>query len=420
MYRRIQTLCLAGALFATVVNNAWAQQAPIVSATSPSILKQMFNAAWARQPEAQSLEVRRDAATARRQSADSWTAEPPSLELSSKSDQLNKNQGIREYTAGIAIPLWLPGERARTGVLADAELRATASRALAAQLRTAASVREAYWLWQRARIENELAQARFANAQKLAVDVAKRVKAGDMARADQHQADGAAATAEAMLAESKSALAIATQRLRSLIGAIPNDSASGAAINMEPLPTGSASLPAHHPAANALLDRADVARRSAELAGTQTRANPELTLGTTRERSISGEPYQQSITLGIRIPFGSDSRNRTKVATARAEAIEAESQLTLEREKLASELDAAKARLDSAKTQLAAAEKRSQLAKESRGFFEKSFRLGETDLPTRLRVELEASEAERQAAIARIELAAAVSALRQSLGILPE
>jgi cobalt-zinc-cadmium efflux system outer membrane protein len=46
--------------------------------------------------------------------------------------------------------------------------------------------------------------------------------------------------------------------------------------------------------------------------------------------------------------------------------------------------------------------------------------MGETDLPTRLRVELEASDAERQAARARIELAAAVSALRQALGLLPE
>ena len=64
--------------------------------------------------------------------------------------------------------------------------------------------------------------------------------------------------------------------------------------------------------------------------------------------------------------------------------------------------------------------KRQQLARESRGFFDKSFRLGESDLPTRLRIELEAVEAERQNARARIELAAAISALRQALGLLPE
>jgi cobalt-zinc-cadmium efflux system outer membrane protein len=126
------------------------------------------------------------------------------------------------------------------------------------------------------------------------------------------------------------------------------------------------------------------------------------------------------MTLGIRIPFGSDSRNRAKQATAQAEGIEAEAQLSLERQRLLSELDAARIRLESAGTQMKAADRRSQLARESRGFFQKSFRMGETDLPTRLRVELEASDAERQAARARIELAAAVSALRQALGLLPE
>jgi cobalt-zinc-cadmium efflux system outer membrane protein len=77
-------------------------------------------------------------------------------------------------------------------------------------------------------------------------------------------------------------------------------------------------------------------------------------------------------------------------------------------------------RVESSRTQLAAAEKRAQLARESRGFFDKSFRLGESDLPTRLRIELEAVEAERQSTRARIELAAAISALRQALGLLPE
>ena len=75
---------------------------------------------------------------------------------------------------------------------------------------------------------------------------------------------------------------------------------------------------------------------------------------------------------------------------------------------------------ESARAQMTAAEKRARLAQESRGFFEKSFRLGETDLPTRLRIELEATDAKRQAALARLDQAAAISSLRQALGLLPE
>lgn len=363
---------------------------------------------------------------AHRQAANSWTAEPASLELSIRSDRLSQNQGSREDAAGLAFPLWLPGERARTGALADAEVRASASRVLAAQLRTAASVRETYWQWQRARGEQVLALARLGNAQQLALDVAKRVKAGDLARADQHQADGAVATAELGLAEAASTLASAAQQLRSLTGTPPGPSAvaaQGAGALTEPVPelgADGAALDTRHPALVELLDRADVARRAAELVRVQTRPNPELSLATARDRGLAGEPYQQSITLGLRIPFGSDSRNRAKLASAQADTIEAEGQLGLERERLLSELDAARVRLESARAQLTAADKRSQLARESRSFFQKSYQVGETDLPTRLRIELEATEAERQATRTRIDLAAAVSSLRQALGLLPE
>ena len=108
------------------------------------------------------------------------------------------------------------------------------------------------------------------------------------------------------------------------------------------------------------------------------------------------------------------------MATAKAEAAEADALLALEQERIAAERTAAAARIAAARQWRAAAERRALLASESRGFFDKSFRLGETDLPTRLRIEAEAAEAERQAAHARVEFAAAISALRQALGLLPQ
>jgi cobalt-zinc-cadmium efflux system outer membrane protein len=281
-------------------------------------------------------------------------------------------------------------------------------------------VRNAWWNWKRALGEQALARARLDNARHLAADVARRVKAGDLARSDQHQADGAAASAEMALAESDAALAAATQHLRALTGIEPGTNASSAA---EPQPAAAIEAPApeaSHPAITELRARAEAARSSADLAGVQTRANPELMLATTRERAAFGDAWDQSITLGVRIPFGSDSRHRAKQGLARAEAIEAEGQLRVERERVASDLEAARLRADAVRRQLAAAETRARLAGESRSFFDKSFRLGETDLPTRLRVELEASEAQRQAARARIDLGAAISDLRQALGLLPE
>ena len=410
---------LPGGLLLLAISSAWAQAAPPGAVTT---LKQAFDSAWLRQPEARSQAARQQAAVAHRQVANSWTPEPASLELSTKGDWLHGNQGSREFEVALALPLWLPGERARTGALADAEVRAGVSGLLAAQLRAATRVRESYWQWQRSLGEQALALARLGNVQQLALDVAKRVKAGDLARADQHQADGAVATAQAALAEAVSSLADATNQLRALTGSAPVAAPDADALT-ESVPDGSAEAPllgGRHPALAELLDLAEVARRAAELAQVQTRGNPELTLATTRDRGDAAESYQQSVTVGIRIPFGADSRNRAKRATAQAELIEAEVQLGLEQERVLAEQDTARVRLESAQQQVKAANWRLQLARESRSFVQKSYQMGESDLPTRLNVELEATEAQRQAIRARLDLAAAVSSLRQALGLLPE
>lgn len=395
--------------FATLIPSAQAAE------SSPT-LKQAFEAAWARQLEARAAGARRDAVGARRQTADSWLAEPPSLEISYKTDQINRDQGSREYEAGLAMPLWLPGERAGQRALAEVESVALERQLEAAQLRTAGEVREAWWSLAQARIDLEAAEARRQNAEQLASDVARRIKAGDLSRADGHQADAAVAGAAAEVARSRGTLAEAAKNLRSLTGVTVSGAVSAAT---EPTPS-EVNAGNAHPLLKEWAVRVETARAARNLAGVQGRANPELRLATTRDRANAGDVWSQTLTLGVRIPFGSDSRQRTRVATASAEAIEAEAQLAAERERIAAGIDAAGQREVAARAWLAAAEQRALLANESRGFFEKSFRLGETDLPTRLRIEGEAAEAKREAARARIELAASVSNLRQALGLLPE
>ncbi|HRH85785.1 MAG TPA: TolC family protein [Rubrivivax sp.] len=407
---------LAAAL-AGLAGHAAAQPSAAQAIAAAPELKQLFDAAWARQPEAIALQARRDAVLAQRRAASLWTPEPPALEASHKTDRLTRNDGARELEVGVAVPLWLPGERRGSGALADAEAAAIESRAEAARLRLAATVREAWWNWQRAGIDVEMARAQLDSARRIASDVTRRAKAGELARADQHQVDGAVAAAEAGLAQAEAAATVALQQVKALSGA-PTAVAPAAAAAAEPEPL--ASDISVHPALTELQDRVAVAERSAALATTQSRANPELTLATTRDRGAAGERYGQTVTLALRIPFGGGPRHDAKVAAARAEVAEVQAQLALDRARVQSERDAAVARVDAARVQLAAAERRAGLARETRGFFEKSFRLGESDLPARLRIEAEATEAERQAARSRIELAAAISVWRQALGLLPQ
>jgi outer membrane protein, heavy metal efflux system len=151
----------------------------------------------------------------------------------------------------------------------------------------------------------------------------------------------------------------------------------------------------------------------------QSRGNPELTLLQTRERAARGEASSGSVTVGLRFPIGSSDKHRAAIASAGAEQIEAEVAAEREQERLEAAVRSARAALEAARTVLATATERARLAAETRDFFDKSFRLGETDLPTRLRVELEAATAQRERARARIELHHAIATLRQAMGLLP-
>lgn len=414
---------------------ARAAEPAVAPATAPlpaSPLARAFAAAWERQPLAAALPQRQDAARAQQEAADSLLAQPPSLDLSTRTDRYNRDRGAREVETGIALPLWLPGEKDGTRALADARKEALDARTLAARLQLAAELRSAWWAWQQAGQDQQVAQARADNAARLASDVERRMKAGDLSRADLNQAQGAQAAAQAALAESRVAALAAARRLQSLTGQPPRP-ADGPP-QTEPEPAANA-LPGSladedgadaegaasgHPLLQDLAQRSAVSRRALELASRQTRANPEIAISTRRDRSAAGEMTDQTWALALRLPFSSTPRNQARIAEANADLIEAETQLRLERQRLAQEGETARAQLDAARLQLAAAETRARLAAENRGFYDKAFRLGEADLPTRLRIELEAFEAERQAVRSRIQAAAALSQLRQALGLLPE
>mgnify|MGYP000735785044 CR=1 FL=1 len=404
-----------------LVLTAQAQGTSAAALSGSVSLKDVFETAWQRQPEAYALQSRRDAAQAQAKAASMLSPEPPSLEISQRSDRMTGNSGAREAEVGIAVPIWLPGQRTASADLAQAEISLVERKLLASQLRLASSVRDAWWGWLRARVDAELASEQLANAQRIAADVAKRTNAGDLAKSDQHQAEGAVAAAQAHAAQAQAASAAALAQVMALTGrTAPADLKVNAAVEPTPDSTPHTGAAVGHPLLAELEDRITMAERTAQLISAQRRSNPELTVATTRGRGAFGERYGQTVLIGIRVPLGAGPRHDARLATAQAEAIEVQSQLVLEQARIQADKQGAAARLEAARTQLDAAQRRAQLANESRSFFDKSFRLGESDLPTRLRIEAEAAEAARQAARSRIDLASAISALRQSLGLLPQ
>ena len=420
-WRRSAALALGWAL-ASMAAHAQAPHTPVPDPAAWS-LRALFDHAWQRQPEAQAQPLRQQAAEATRLAAQRWTAEPPALQLQTRTDRPGSQQGQREIEVGLAAPLWLPGERTRSATLGDAQWQQLQSQQRAAQWQLAAQVRQAWWDWQRARSDMALAQDRLHSARQLAADVQRRWQAGDLARTDGLQAQAVVAQAEAAQAEAQGALQAARAAL-SAWGALPGTAPGAPAPQdwrAEPLADAAAqAVPDTHPALAQAQAQAQVARHTAELAAVQRRANPELSVAATRGRDQAGERYRQSVTLGLRIPLGDNALAQAKEAAAQADALEQETRLQRERERLAQDLHAAQARVAAAQAQSDAAARHAALVQETLGHVDKAFRLGEADWPTRLRAEQDAAQAQRQLARARIDAAAAVSALRQALGLLPE
>jgi len=385
----------------------------------PLSLKQGFEAAWERTPEARAAALWRDAAQASQSAAQRWAQGAATLELSARSDRWGRDEGSREYEAALAVPLWLAGERAGTAALAQTESTALAARMQAARWRLAAQVREAFWAWHLAQVDDSLAQQRLASAQQLAGDVQRRWQAGDMARADSHQAEGAVAQAQAQLAEAETVRVQALHAWMALTGSKePPEPPLEVVQQKQDAPLTAA--PDVHPALGELAAQADVAQRQWELTQVQTRANTEVVLGTTRERDARGERYAGTVFVGVRLALGRLPDSDARRISAHAEWLEAQTRLEQEEAAVRARVQAAQQQWQALRQAQQAADQRAALAREVRGFVDKSFALGESDWPTRQRVEQEAFEAEREAARARVQVQAAAAQWRQALGLLPE
>lgn len=396
------------------MNYLWAAIAGVAVAlpAHAQSLREALEAAWTRQPLAQARPARAEEFAAKRDAAQALFPEPPSLVVGNRDDRLHRDQGAREVSAGIALPLWLPGERGRQDAIVSAESDQYNAALAAAKLKIAGEVREAYW--QLRLTENELALARrkAEEAAALATDVERRVKAGDLARVDLNQAQAAERLARGALADAEIKRFRAQQGFNVLTGlsTLPGGEENPAtqALSLE-----------DHPLLAPLRRAVATTQAKLNLATQSLRNNPELELGLRRERGLFDEPYAHSLEVRFRLPFATDARNKPRIAAANGEMIEAQAAYNLERAKVAAEMETARRELEQARTIVQLTQARFALAADTQRLLAKAFALGELDLIARLRAENERFEAELQFTRAQLEAARAISHLNQALGVLP-
>lgn len=382
----------------------------------PADLHALFNAAWERSVALQATEGRRLEALASRVQADSLIAGPPTLGLLHRDDRWTENRGLRESEVQLGVPVWMPGQRAARGDLADAQVAEAEAGAALARLNLAAEVRERVWQLVAVEGERDVLRRRAEIAVSLRDDVRRRVTAGDLARTDLLLAQQDYLAAQGLLADGEARLVDARVRLLQATGvsALPLRYDEAAARLADP----AAGVPDH--------PRLEAARRAVLRSESQVgylrksrRDPPEVGVMYRNDRAGGGTPGDQTVGLFVRIPFATDARNLPRETAAQTELMTTRAEFDRTERIVRSEIDAAQAALSLAEQQLRLTEERSATLSERSALLRKTFNAGEIGLPEVLRAQNQALEAEADLARQRARRGIAIAALNQALGILP-
>lgn len=385
--------------------------APMALSASNTPLSIAVEAAWQRSPLARTLEARRGESVAGQESAQSWIAGSPSVGLSQRKDRGSNQTGFRETEVSVSAPIWLPGQRSARESLANVSADELEAQIAHTRLAIAGEVREHLWAVAGAREELAEAQDHQLHLEGLADDVARRVKAGDLARTDGLLARQEFLAGKSAITAAQIRLQAAMARYITLTGlkTIPSP-------ELEPI---APSMQEPHP--RMLFAHKSVQRSQASLhAVNSTRSDPPTVgLSMRREQDGSMSGSSQSVGIAVQIPFGTNARNRplesaalTKIETARAEAAQTESMLQ-------SDIELARQQLTAAEQGLQAASERAALTREHTELIAKSFRMGERGLSDLLRSHALSHEADISERQQKVAVGLAHARLNQALGILP-
>ena len=376
-------------------------------------LNTALDAAWRLSAGQRSLFHRQAALDARQQAADAWLSAAPSVTLSQRSDRLHSNLGLREYEAGLALPLWSPGVRAATADQVGADQAVLRSEPQSSKLKLAGELRDIAASAAGAALELVLAERRLAEAQLLVQDTRRRVSSGDSPRIDTLQASAAERQAAGQVSQAQRALAELRGQWRTLTGL------TQIATPDETIPAASADAAVNQPLVLTAQTRVRAAQARLALTEADRRDAPELGVGITREKALAGDVAQNALRLSLRIPFGSTHRNAPRLAAARAELDTAYAELDATQRQVQTDLVLAREALQAAQAAAILASERAEFSAQAQALVARSYDLGESDLPSRLRADSDRFDAELAATRARADTQRAIARLNQSSGRLP-
>ena len=270
----------------------------------------------------------------------------------------------------------------------------------------------------------DLAHEALFVADELVRGIERRFSVGDLAEADvllarttRHEKSLALIESEAVLLDAERTYVNFTELDRR-----PALFAEELAVHGEPGDEGADHAPSFddsHPLlalANAEIERA---RATVEFSERSTRGNPVLTIGPRRQRDATTDFYNDSLSVGVIMPFGGARYGATTLAASVSALAAAKTRRAQLLRQLDLDLHEAEHTLYVLEQSLVVAEARNEDAARQWAMGRSAFAQGEIELRELLRIQDTAQVAERDLARLRLERQRAIAAVNQAIGVLP-
>jgi cobalt-zinc-cadmium efflux system outer membrane protein len=290
-------------------------------------LARALEQAWRLHPQAAGLDAREAEARAAQDVAAGLTPEPGVGQHWQPQRPLNRNLGKQEWEVELAVPLWLPGQKAAREAEAASRIEEAAAKRAALRWELAGVLREAWWALAAARNVNALAT--------VASRLRRRWK--PMCGAATRSANCPALTPiwrkprcsprVPSRPKPRRTLLQAEQALRTLTGTVAPPDMGEEAPTTRVRSGGASGVPEAHPSLIAAAAAARSARARVTVADESRRAAPELALRVVRERDDFAEPYANTIGIRLKIPFSSGPQVRRETSAAKADADQADAEM---------------------------------------------------------------------------------------------
>ncbi len=354
-------------------------------------------------------------ADAARRVADSWLVAPPSLNVAQREGVSAATRGERETEIGVSLPLWRWDQRARSQASASAEAAWAHASQQVARWQVAGLVREAA-----ARVRLAQADLSQVNAQqqllsKLAEDVARRVRAGDLAPADELAARAELLGWEAQTSQARWSLQAELSEWQTLTGLSALPLAEPVAT---PVPVKAQENISAHIAVQLANLAVELARARVASASQLAEASPELGVSWRQERANLGGA-QSSVALSMKLPLGTAKYLQPQLAAALAAEETALAEQAQTQRHLSAQLELAQAQWASTQAQATSEQERARLLRQRGQWLQRSFSAGETSLPDLLRALTAAAQAEAASARQQAALTQAWARLQHAQGLMP-